>query len=113
MNDEKLLVYLTDEEHKQLEEMAAAENISVSEYIRRRLDETKVTPPPSIDWKSYLSRVQEIGRTVNRLAAQGNSSGWIDPDDFRNAVDELDKVLTEIEDAQGITIPIIIEEEKE
>lgn len=98
MNTEELRIYLTDEEHKQLEEMAAAENISISEYIRRRLDETKVTPPLDVDWNSYTERTEKIGRVINRLAAQGNSSGWIDPDDFKNATDKLNELLTELED---------------
>lgn len=100
MNEKReavLHLRLTRSEEQYLKRKAKLSHCTVSDYVRNQVRETEFTPPAQADWGAYAQEINEIGQDIDAIAAQGNSIGWVDPDSYDLAVNELYEILERVE----------------
>ena len=86
---------LTTEEELTVKLNAAAANLSVAEFTRRRLLGLTVTPPASKVDAQLLSEINRIGVNVNQFAFSHNA-GREFRGDWEAVRDELSRVLAKV-----------------
>ncbi len=91
-------LYCTEGEYRTYRDGAAKEDVSVSTYLRRRLQRLSYgnsTPPEWIG--EAVVELRKIGNLLNQVAAVANSTGKIDAEIYTYNVQKLFRQIEKLE----------------
>ena len=85
-------VYLTDEEIFSLTKKVEQSGLSRERYIRKLLEESRVYEAPPVDFPKLIKGVNRVGSNIEQILRVANSKHIIDVPRLRNELDELDAI---------------------
>lgn len=89
-------VRMTVAEIVHVEDLASDTGLTVSEYVRQRLLDGKVTPRRSDTTAGLLAELNRIGNNVNQIARQINRGRDHDPHHLNHVMGELVSTLHKV-----------------
>lgn len=81
----------------ELKQCARNAKCTVSEVVRKRLQNSAPSPPRRFDGTTLAEEINAVGRKIDAVAAQGNTLGWVDRDAYKYYVAEFYKLLERTE----------------
>ena len=96
----RLHVRLNKKQKDKLRRSSAAEGVTMSDYIRRRIETTVIPERPNIDWKGLAARVNALGEEMNEIAHRVNACGFVTKQDVAEVLRIVRAVKGELVEAQ-------------
>lgn len=100
--DKGVLLYLSSEELKSLDDKVKKTNCSRSDYIRKALNNIEIKEAPHPDYYKLIREVRRVGNNLNQLLALANSKGLIISGELRSVIEEYRKVLAMLWDTFSV-----------
>lgn len=91
-----VLLRLTDDELKRLDELVEKSGLSRSAFIRQTLKGAAIKQIPPIDFFEVLKHLRQINNNMNQIAVRANYIGLIDADAYRKNVEWLQSTVGEM-----------------
>lgn len=85
-------VRLNDSELKKLTRKVAESGLSSEKYIRNVLNGTEIHPSPPLDFYTLIREVRRVESNIDRLLHYLSSKGFIQEQQLREALFELDEL---------------------
>lgn len=85
-------VYLTDEEILSLTKKVEQSGLSRERYIRKLLEGSRVYEAPPVDFPKLIKEVNRIGSNIEQILRIANAKHITDVPRLRNELDELDAI---------------------
>lgn len=96
-NDSHIYLRLSRQEFLELKQCAKKSKCTVSEVVRKRLQNSAPSPPRRFDGTTLAEEINAVGRKIDAVAAQGNTLGWVDRDAYKYYVAEFYRMLERTE----------------
>lgn len=97
----QVILRLSESEHDQLCEWAAACRKSKSDYLRMLLQGFQPVEFPPLEYREVIDELRRIGVNMNQIASKAHSLGFIDAPEYeqnekrvRKAIADFSEVLT-------------------
>ena len=78
-----VLLYLTDDELRSLDEWCEAARMNRNKYLRTLISGFRPIAAPPIEYNDVLEELRKLGVNMNQLAVKANSLGFIDEPEYR------------------------------
>lgn len=84
----RIHLYLSDEEYKNLQKKVSLTDLSREEFIRQIINGAVINRAPPIDYYDLIIEVRNVGRNINQLYKLANAKGILLAAELRKALDE-------------------------
>ena len=91
-----VLLRLTDDELKMLDEMVNKSGLTRSAFIRQTLKGKTIKELPPVDFFEVLKHLRQINNNMNQIAVRANYIGLIDAAAYRKNVEWLQNAVGEM-----------------
>ncbi|OGK23643.1 hypothetical protein A3A46_02205 [Candidatus Roizmanbacteria bacterium RIFCSPLOWO2_01_FULL_37_13] len=81
-------IYLPENQTEKLKELAYKQHISVSEVVRRTIDEKIIKTKPSVKQKKTIKKYKNAGEWLLSMARDAERRGFKGPKDLASNVDK-------------------------
>lgn len=95
----KVTFRLSDGELAKLKNRVYKSRLSQEAYLRQLINGLVPQDAPPIDYFAMMRELNAIGNNMNQIAHAANVAGDVHHEGYAEAVKQLDKILTEIEEA--------------
>lgn len=88
----RIHLYLTDDEFEKLEYKVAKSGFSREVFLRHMINEVQIKEAPPIDYYEMIIQLRRVGSNINQLLKLANAKGLIISDELRKALEENRKI---------------------
>lgn len=92
-------VWLNDQEYRAYRSAVKQSGLTQETFLRQLITGYVPRPAPPMDYHRMIRELNSIGNNLNQIAAVANSNGYINIEEYRQAVACLRRVLSEIQTA--------------
>ncbi|MBR5949468.1 MAG: MobC family plasmid mobilization relaxosome protein [Clostridia bacterium] len=92
----QLLVMVSEQERKQLDELCQKTGLKYSVLIRKMISETKIKERPNVDFFDLRQAIDRIGNNLNQIAHWANANGGISEENTAEALRLMKEVKATI-----------------
>jgi len=96
-------VWLNEAESQRLHDNAKRTGLSQENYLRSLINGYMPKELPHIDFYNMMRELRAIGRNINQIAVQANTTKYVDEAVFENEAAQLRRLILEIQKA--VTLP--------
>ena len=92
-------VWLDDKEYKAYRTAVKQSGLTQETFLRQLITGYIPCPAPPLDYHKMIQELNAIGNNLNQIAAVANSKGYINIEEYRQAISALRNSLTNIQKA--------------
>lgn len=92
-------VWLNDQEYRAYRSAVKQSGLTQETFLRQLITGYVPRPAPPMDYHRMIRELNSIGNNLNQIAAVANSNGYINIEEYRQAISALRNSLTNIQKA--------------
>ena len=92
----KIELYLSDEEYKHLVRIVKRSGLNKSSYLRQLISGVTPKDAPPLDYYHMMRELNYIGNNLNQIAHMANAIGLINEDEYEKNVNLLKEAILTI-----------------